>query len=365
MSGNRPNLHNTLEATNLSRDTTAAPTPHNQSPAPETDERSSQDGTWGERDVGAPIDHAAAISDYEEMRKELSVLSQQRSQGRASIRPSSLVRSATRESNGIRSTRSRRAHSTASYYTEDEKPDQDVPDDEKDFEVEEFLREGRFEKRTEAGGPAKKLGVVYKHLTVMGVGASVTFTKTLPEAIAGTFGPDLYRLICRFVPSLSISKKPPTRTLIADFSGTVRDGEMMLILGRPGSGCSTFLKVIANDRESYALVTGDVLYGGISAEEQEKHYKGEVIYNPEDDQHLPSLTVWQTLKFSFMNKTTKHEAADIPILINALLRMFGISHTKGTLVGNEYVRGISGGERKRGSPSRFYIRTPQLFVQPH
>ena len=48
-----------------------------------------------------------------------------------------------------------------------------------------------------------------------------------------------------------------------------------------------------------------------------------------------------------MNKTKKHETGTIPVLIDALLKMFGISHTKGTQVGNEYVRGVSGGERKR------------------
>ncbi len=124
---------------------------------------------------------------------------------------------------------------------------------------------------------------------------------------------------------------------------------MMLVLGRPGSGCSTFLKAIANDRESYAEVIGEIAYGGISAAEQSKNYRGEVNYNPEDDQHFPTLNVWQTLKFSLLNKTTKHEKGNIPVIIEALLKMFGISHTKYTLVGNEYVQGISGGERKRVS----------------
>jgi len=124
---------------------------------------------------------------------------------------------------------------------------------------------------------------------------------------------------------------------------------MMLVLGRPGSGCSTFLKAIANNRESYAEVAGEVTYGGISAAEQRQKYRGEVNYNPEDDQHFPTLNVWQTLKFSLLNKTKKHEKGSIPVIIDALLKMFGISHTKYTLVGNEYVRGISGGERKRVS----------------
>ncbi|KAL9634499.1 MAG: hypothetical protein Q9164_004048 [Protoblastenia rupestris] len=48
-------------------------------PSTETSSASQLDGTWGERDVGSPVDHEAAIEDYEEMRKQLSHLSQTRS----------------------------------------------------------------------------------------------------------------------------------------------------------------------------------------------------------------------------------------------------------------------------------------------
>jgi ATPase subunit of ABC transporter with duplicated ATPase domains len=34
------------------------------------------------------------------------------------------------------------------------------------------------------------------------------------------------------------------------------------VLGRPGAGCSTFLKAIANDRGAFAGVNGEVSYGG-------------------------------------------------------------------------------------------------------
>ena len=40
--------------------------------------------------------------------------------------------------------------------------------------------------------------------------------------------------------------KPPVRYILHGFDGCVRPGEMPLILSRPGSGCSTFLKVLAN-----------------------------------------------------------------------------------------------------------------------
>lgn len=39
------------------------------------------DGTWGERDVGGPVSHRIAMEDYEEMRRELTHLSQSRADG--------------------------------------------------------------------------------------------------------------------------------------------------------------------------------------------------------------------------------------------------------------------------------------------
>ena len=56
---------------------------------------------------------------------------------------------------------------------------------------------------------------------------------------------------------------------------------MCLVLGCPGSGCTTFLKSIANKRASYFAITGDVRYAGIDHQEMTKHYNGEVVYNQE------------------------------------------------------------------------------------
>lgn len=294
-----------------------------------------QEGTWGERDVMVP-NGGRAMENFEILRRELTGLSRSRSRASQATRGTKRTASRPRPPSAGRDDVESRI----------EDPEKDEKDDE-DFELEEFMREGHFEKRKD-GRSAKKVGVVFKNLTVKGVGASATFVKTLPQAVLGTFGPDLYRLISRFIPTLQI-KSGETRTLINDFTGVVRDGEMMLVLGRPGSGCSTFLKAIANNRESYASVTGDVSYGGIPASKQKKNFRGEVNYNMEDDVHFANLNVWQTFVFALYTKTKKKARDEIPIIAEALMKVFGISHTKHTLVGDEYVRGVSGGERKRVS----------------
>lgn len=311
-------------------------------PTPEGSDGDQVDGTWGERDTGIPSTRMA-MTDYENLRRELTELSKTHSKPREG--DAGLFRTISGRSGITRRPTTRSAAQTEA--TEDLEAGVD-PEKDDDFKLEEFMREGHFEKRTD-GESAKKVGVVWKNLTVKGVGSTSTFVKTLPDAILGTFGPDLYKILCHFFPPLQLNRHKNMRTLLNEFTGVVRDGEMMLVLGQPGSGCSTFLKAIANDRGSYAEVTGDVHYGGISAEKQKKQFRGEVNYNPEDDKHFPSLTVWQTLKFSLMNKTKKREKGEIPVVIDALLKMFGISHTKYTLVGDAFTRGVSGGERKRVS----------------
>ena len=323
-------------------------------PSPVRSSNAELDGTWGERDVGGPVSHRMAMEDYEAMRRELSHLSQKSSRNTTQAHTGGLLRTIT---GGSSKSRAKPSRTKSSMATTDQTDGEDleagdaekVAQAEEDFELGPFIREGHFEKRTEQGKSAKKVGVVYRNLTVQGVGSSTVSAKNFVDAILGTFGPDLYHIITRFVPALSLNKHQHLRTLTNDFTGIVRDGEMMLVLGRPGSGCTTFLKAIANKRAEYASVSGDISYGGISAKEQAAHYRGEVNYNPEDDQHLPSLNVWQTLMFSLLNKTKKREKQEIRVIVDALMRMFGISHTAKTLVGNELIHGISGGERKRVS----------------
>jgi ATP-binding cassette subfamily G (WHITE) protein 2 (SNQ2) len=137
-------------------------------------------GTWGERDIGGPVNLRSAMAEYEEMRRELTNISK--------TRTSKTDRSNTRRGTGLRrisTAESRRSRATTNATTE---PDPDLEaqgeEEDDDFELGEFLKDGHFEKRQE-GRSAKKVGVVYKHLIVKGVGATTTFVKTLPSAIIG------------------------------------------------------------------------------------------------------------------------------------------------------------------------------------
>jgi ATP-binding cassette subfamily G (WHITE) protein 2 (SNQ2) len=121
-------------------------------------------------------------------------------------------------------------------------------------------------------------GVIFKNLTVKGMGAGA--------ALQPSVG-DVFLNFPRFIKNLvsrgprKAAGKPPVRTIIDDFSGCIKPGEMLLVLGRPGAGCSTFLKVIGNQRFGFEEITGDVTYGGTDAKEMSKKFRSEVLYNPE------------------------------------------------------------------------------------
>jgi ABC-type multidrug transport system ATPase subunit len=84
-------------------------------------------------------------------------------------------------------------------------------------------------------------------------------------------------------------------------------------------------------------------------------FRGEVIYQAETDVHFPQLTVGETLLFASLARTPKNRLPGVSRRLYAehlrdvVMAMFGIYHTMHTRVGNDFVRGVSGGERKRVS----------------
>jgi len=200
----------------------------------------------------------------------------------------------------------------------------------------------------------RHFGVVFKHLTVKGMGLGAALQPSVGDVLLG-FPRFLKNLITKG--PRKAAGKPPVRTILNDFSGCIRPGEMLLVLGRPGAGCSTFLKILGNQRFGYEKILGDVTYGGTDAKEMEKKFRSEVLYNPEDDLHYATLKVKETLKFALKTRTpgknSRKEGESRSDYVNEFLRvvakLFWIEHTMGTKVGNEFVRGVSGGEKKRVS----------------
>ncbi|KAF2262008.1 hypothetical protein CC78DRAFT_330158 [Lojkania enalia] len=228
--------------------------------------------------------------------------------------------------------------------------------DEEQEEINKLLSRmfGRTRQAASEEEKTRHVGLIFKHLTVKGMGVGAALQPSVGDIFLG---------LPRFIKNLvtkgprQAAGKPPIRTIVEDFSGCVKPGEMLLVLGRPGAGCSTFLKVIGNQRFGYEDILGHVTYGGTDAKEMAKKYRSEVLYNPEDDLHYATLKVKDTLKFALKTRTpgkdSRKAGESRSDYVNEFLRvvskLFWIEHTMGTKVGNEYVRGVSGGEKKRVS----------------
>ncbi|RSL52107.1 hypothetical protein CEP53_008201 [Fusarium sp. AF-6] len=140
------------------------------------------------------------------------------------------------------------------------------------------------------------------------------------------------------------------------FDGIVEPGEMLLVLGPPGSGCSTLLKTLAGRNEALEVSKDSLLnYRGIGPADMYTRFRRDIMYNAEVDVHLPPLTVGDTLEFAAQARvpsvvpggfTSKQFAR---ILRDVTMAMFRITHTMDSKVGDDFIRGVSGGERKRVS----------------
>ncbi|KAK2043610.1 ABC-2 type transporter [Colletotrichum somersetense] len=193
---------------------------------------------------------------------------------------------------------------------------------------------------------AKNAGVAYKNLSVSGSGATLQLQQTVG---------DFLKAPMMIGEHLSFARKKP-RKILNSFDGILNSGELLIVLGRPGSGCSTLLKTMTGELHGLNLGEESVIhYNGIPQKKMIKEFKGETVYNQEVDKHFPHLTVGQTLEFAAAVRTPSQRIHGITReehqkkAAQVVMAVCGLSHTFNTKVGNDFVRGVSGGERKRVS----------------
>ena len=108
--------------------------------------------------------------------------------------------------------------------------------------------------------PDRTAGIAFRNLNVYGYGDSTDYQKSVANVWLGLGG--LFRMITRTQRARKID-------ILQEFDGLVQSGEMLVVLGPPGSGCSTLLKTIAG--ETHGIYIG---------EESELNYQGMIKKSP-------------------------------------------------------------------------------------
>ncbi|XXG47537.1 hypothetical protein AAC387_Pa02g2169 [Persea americana] len=223
--------------------------------------------------------------------------------------------------------------------------------------------------------------VRFEHLNI-GAEAHVG-NRALPSVLNFTF--DILEEFLNNIHLLPSRKKPIS--ILHDVSGIIKPGRMTLLLGPPGSGKTTLLLALAGKLDKALKVTGKLTYNGHGMEEFVPQRTS--AYISQNDIHIGEMTVRETLAFSarcqgvgtryeMLTELSRREKAanikpdpDIDVYMKAaslegqkenvvtdyILKILGLDICADTMVGDEMLRGISGGQKKR-------VTTGEMLVGP-
>ncbi|XP_019715989.1 ATP-binding cassette sub-family G member 8 isoform X1 [Hippocampus comes] len=151
------------------------------------------------------------------------------------------------------------------------------------------------------------------------------------------------------------------RTAIDKLSLRVRSGQMLAVIGSSGCGKTSLLDIITCRDEGGGVTSGQILINGRPNTAQ--LVKKSIAHVRQDDRLLPHLTVRETLAFvaklrlpTHFTQAQRDQRVDDVI---AELRLRQCAHTR---VGNDYVRGVSGGERRRVSIAVQLLWNPGILI---
>ncbi|CAI0420438.1 unnamed protein product [Linum tenue] len=176
-------------------------------------------------------------------------------------------------------------------------------------------------------------------------------------------------------------------SILNNVSGIVRPSQITLLLGPPGAGKTTLLLALAGKLDPTLKVSGNVTYNG--HEMSEFVPQRTAAYICQDDVHIGEMTVRETLAFSARSQGVGHryeklielsrrekesniqpdpdidvfmkaiatEGQETNVITDYVIKVLGLESCADIMVGNDMIRGISGGQRKR-------VTTGEMLVGP-
>ncbi|XP_041641615.1 broad substrate specificity ATP-binding cassette transporter ABCG2b [Cheilinus undulatus] len=154
-------------------------------------------------------------------------------------------------------------------------------------------------------------------------------------------------------------KRGSEKYILKDVSGIMRPG-MNAIMGATGSGKTSLLDVIAGRKDPKGLKQGKVLVDGKVVTSELRLCSAYVV---QDDILMGTLTVRENLLFSANLRLNpkQHSSDDKNSRVEAIIQDLGLTDCADTKIGTEFLRGVSGGERKRCSIGMELITSPSLL----
>ena len=168
-----------------------------------------------------------------------------------------------------------------------------------------------------------------------------------------------------YKPSL-VRREGNTLNVLKGVSTKFQAGELNVIFGPSGSGKSSLLNTMARRLRSSLLTryrtSGTMLFNGVRPTDKEVQSLCSYVTQG-DSALLPYLTVRETLRFAAGLRLPKGMSAEEKTkrAEDVLLKM-GLKDCADVLVGNELLKGISGGEKRRVSIAVQILTEPQILM---
>uniref|UniRef100_A0A0D3F4C0 ABC transporter domain-containing protein n=1 Tax=Oryza barthii TaxID=65489 RepID=A0A0D3F4C0_9ORYZ len=183
------------------------------------------------------------------------------------------------------------------------------------------------------------------------------------------------------------SSNKKTINILKQVNGILKSSRMTLLLGPPSSGKSTLMRALTGKLDKNLKVFGNITYCGHKF--SEFYPERTSAYVSQYDLHNAEMTVRETLDFSrwclgigsrydmlteisrrernagikpdpeidaFM-KATAMQGQETNIITDLILKVLGLDICADTIVGDEMIRGISGGQMKR-------VTTGEMLIGP-
>ncbi|CAG8650269.1 6595_t:CDS:2 [Funneliformis caledonium] len=151
-------------------------------------------------------------------------------------------------------------------------------------------------------------------------------------------------------------KSKKKKHIVKNVSGIVEPGEVLAIMGPSGAGKSSFLDLLAG-RKDPKSVTGEIYLNGKPGE-----IKYVSTYVMQDDALMGVLTVRENIQFAAdLCFPAEFSDEDRKARVQTIIEEFGLDRVADNKIGTVFVRGISGGEKRRCAIASQVLTLPKII----